>query len=185
MKILSSAWFVLSKPCSEFSYLPSIHVFQQWDSFWSQKLSMILSLSSWSTFCSHSFTCPLLLNSFLWSTSPWLLQNSQLFLLCHYLVLWNMTWGFPSHFLPHPHFVCLFSSELVLLKMSSLLIAVSFSCSLIHLLVLGDCYIIFVIPRNYLIQVWTVETHLLFYQGYLLHMQDEIHLFSGELSAVS
>lgn len=87
------------------------------------------------------------------------------------------------HFFPHPHFVYLFPSELILLMMSSLLIEVSYS--LVHLLLLGDCYLIFVMPRNSLMWVWTVETYFFFCQGYLLHMQDEIHLFFRELSAVS
>lgn len=183
MKILSCACLA-SLPQKSHTF-PSIHVFQQWDNFCSQKISMPLNLSSWSTFCSLGSTCPVLLNSFLLSTSPWLFCDSQLFLLCYYSVLWNITWGFPSHFLSHPHFVCLFPSELVLLIISSLLIAVSFSCSLIHLLLLGDCYLIFMMPRNCLMQVWTVETYLFFCQVYLLHVQDEIHLFSRELSLVS
>lgn len=101
------------------------------------------------------------------------------FFFCHYLVLWNATWGFS---LPSPSSFCL---SLVLLRMSSLLIAVSFSYSLVHLLLLGDCYLIFVMPRNSLMWVWTVETYFFFCRGYLLRMQDEIHLFFRELSAVS
>lgn len=101
---MSCVRLVLSKSHSEISYLPSIHVFQQWDSFCSQKLSMPINLSSWSTFCSCSFTYPVLLNSFLWSTSPWLFRNTQLFLLCPYLFLWYRTWGFSF---PSPSSFCL------------------------------------------------------------------------------
>lgn len=176
---MSCAWLFLVKTYSEISYLPSIHVFQQWDSFCSQKLPMPLNLCSWSTFCSHSVTYPVLLIFFFCGLSYHDFSITLSFFFCHYLVLWNATWGFS---LPSPSSFCL---SLVLLRMSSLLIAVSFSYSLVHLLLLGDCYLIFVMPRNSLMWVWTVETYFFFCQGYLLRMQDEIHLFFRELSAVS
>lgn len=152
-----------------------------------------MSFSSGTVFVVRNFPCPWICGHealfaaivlpilycsffFLCSVLPRLFHNSQLFLLS---VLWNATWGFS---LPSPSSFCL---SLVLLRMSSLLIAVSFSYSLVHLLLLGDCYLIFVMPRNSLMWVWTVETYFFFCQGYLLRMQDEIHLFFRELSAVS
>lgn len=100
---------------------------QPWAGFCSQKLSVLLNFSSRSTSLSPAIVLPvqycLLPFCDLYHHDFSITLNFFFPVIIRFCEIGLETFqDFSSHFLPHPHFVCLFPSELALLIVSSLML---------------------------------------------------------------